>query len=177
LHKPGQHSPALPIDGSLIQSFPPVQNRKLQTRRQEGKIVPLQIWNLLRRKMVASGMLFAMLPGILLAGCNVTASREAQPPENAQLSGSEDPSATLRAEPHWFACRADSDCVVEAGVCGQPQALNKNFIIPYRDFRVQLEQMVECAAHPGSASQDQAQCVKQRCTVKGAKTPPTPTAP
>jgi hypothetical protein len=174
---PASILPPLPIDGSLIQSFPPVQNRNLQTRRQERKIMPLQIWNRLRRKMVASGMLFAILPGVLLAGCNMTASRQAQPPENAQLSGAEDPSATLRAEPHWFACRADSDCMVEAGVCGQPQALNKNFVIQYRDFRVRLEQMVECAAHPGTEPQKQAQCVKQRCTVKNAKTPSGNIAP
>ncbi|HEY9687978.1 MAG TPA: hypothetical protein V6C52_13465 [Coleofasciculaceae cyanobacterium] len=142
--------------------------------------MPLQTWRKLGErpgKVVTSGLLLAILPVALLAGCNVTASRQSTPPEARQPAEPEDSSATLRAEPYWFSCRSDADCVVETGVCGQPQALNKNFVTQYRDFRVRLEQMVDCIARPVSSPQTQAHCVKQRCAIKGEETPSTTTAP
>lgn len=87
--------------------------------------------------------------------------RDAASPPAAQQN-----SAVVEAKPEWFGCKTDADCTVETGLCGQPQGVNRSFVMPFQQYRERMEQVIRCMPNTESAAKEEATCLKQRCAVK-----------
>jgi hypothetical protein len=74
--------------------------------------------------------------------------------------------AVVAAKPSWFGCRKDADCVVAKGPCGQPQAVNLNFLTDFAVFSQRMGQMIDCASGAAKKeAQPSVQCLKSRCSL------------
>lgn len=89
------------------------------------------------------------------------------PGRSADLVRQEQPgsSASLNADPRWFACQKKSDCVIVKGPCGQPQALNVQFQSLFANYRQRLEKAIECIGEAKTPLHQPVYCVKNRCAL------------
>lgn len=90
------------------------------------------------------------------------------PGRSADLARQEQPasSASLNADPRWFACQKKSDCVIVKGPCGEPQALNISFQSPFANYRQRLERAIECLREAKTPLDQPVYCIKHRCALK-----------
>ncbi|WP_373531954.1 hypothetical protein [Vampirovibrio sp.] len=72
----------------------------------------------------------------------------------------------LNADPRWFACQKESDCIVVKGPCGEPQALNAGFQSPFANYRQRLEKAIECLGEAKMPLRQPVYCIKHRCALK-----------
>jgi hypothetical protein len=90
------------------------------------------------------------------------------PGRSADLTRQEQPgsSASLSADPRWFACQKKSDCVIVKGPCGEPQALNISFQSPFANYRQRLERAIECLGEAKMPLHQPVYCINNRCALK-----------
>jgi hypothetical protein len=100
----------------------------------------------------------------LVSGCTLRQSTQpgTPTPEGPVIQ----PNASLDADPSWFACKVDTDCSVERGICGAPHAVNSSFLDVFRQYRDKMGQVVDCAVNSSKVSAPMgARCMQQRCLV------------
>ena len=65
--------------------------------------------------------------------------------------------------PEWFACEADSDCIVTVGYCGYDWAVNKAALAQVNEFVAQWKACEKTMTHNPHAI---AKCEVGKCVVK-----------
>lgn len=74
----------------------------------------------------------------------------------------------------WFACKIDSECVVEKDACALKEIVNRKYLNQYRSWRTEIHAVMGCALEDNvnSASPKKAArpiCSKGRCSLSVAK--------
>lgn len=107
-----------------------------------------------------------------LSACGGSGSRGPQAPGarsgQSEVRGSD--TATVQAEPEWYACERDQDCMAVEGVCNSEAAINRLFRGPYVQYRDAMNQQVRCQV-PRTVSNagTTVGCVKKRCIIHPEK--------
>jgi hypothetical protein len=126
------------------------------------------MWNMREITVKRLGWLCVVLFSVgWLSGCTARVStgssavKQAASPPAAQQNGD-----VVEAQPEWFGCKVDTDCTVEAGLCGRPQSVNRNFVVPFQQYRERMEQVIRCMPNTGNATKETATCLNRRCALK-----------
>ncbi len=98
------------------------------------------------RIQILGGILFIVTLGLLFKSDLVSA----EPPQTA--------------DPAWFQCAQDADCVVLEGECGW-RAVNKTYTDAAQRFFDYLRPMVECAEGGYPEPRPPAVCRQRQCAV------------
>lgn len=127
----------------------------------------------MHRKLTGPSLLIMMTAFLVFnAGCakrEVANSQLAQPPAGTTQAIQDESRSmqpdVVKADPAWFACQKNADCVVVKGPCSEPQALNFRFETDFAVYRQRLEKMIDCMENARLPVTDPPQCLKNRCTL------------
>ena len=98
---------------------------------------------------------------LLLSACSQRVTLNGATPEAA---GQTPVTPVVEAQPEWFACDTNTDCMATKSVCGGNASVNKKFDDLYQQFVKRMAPMVDCAPikEEPPAKVD---CVQKRCAV------------
>lgn len=111
-------------------------------------------------------------PGLLIAICLVAGAAMSACRQQAAPVNTEPPVQAARdamppqADPAWFACKTDADCMPVEGVCSEFSAVNAGFKTEYEKYRDAMRPMVECQALEKPAQPPEVGCIENRCSLK-----------
>lgn len=99
---------------------------------------------------------------MLLAGCqNATGPI---PPADTPPPGAD---AVTEADPSWYVCEQDNDCMAVEGTCASWSAVNRNFVGPFTVNRNAMNDQMGCSEAEAPATPPPGVgCIETRCTVK-----------
>ena len=121
----------------------------------------------MRQSIVCWVLLFSVG---LLSGCRTSETSHLPHLQNqSQSLGKPVHSAKqpiVEAKPQWFSCESHSECSVEPGPCGTVEAVNTQFLEPFRTYREQLNPSLECHNTAPPSPQSKAVCIQHRCNVQ-----------
>lgn len=110
--------------------------------------------------------------GAGLVGCTAHVKTETSP---ADISAPQPVSPDLdddghRADPSWYACRQDDDCVIEEGMCEELTAINRNHRLVFNQFRDYWNGKLGCKTYatPTGPRHGPGRCLKNRCALPAA---------
>lgn len=80
-------------------------------------------------------------------------------------------SAQITPDNEWFACSVATDCVVERDPCWLEEAVNKKYLADYRDWRLEIQQVMACPEESGRKLAGKRKglrptCNSGRCTMR-----------
>lgn len=102
---------------------------------------------------------------VLLTGCRASVKSGAAGTDPSNIKPIVEPPTVVAADPSWFSCKIDKDCMVEEGVCGSDQAVNKAFTTNFYSYRDDMERSVGCINDAPETQIHTAKCVQHRCSL------------
>ena len=74
----------------------------------------------------------------------------------------------------WFACKVDSECVVEKDACALREIVNRRYVNQYRTWKTEIHAVMGCELDDNSGSSNPQRasrpiCSKGRCSLAVAK--------
>lgn len=104
---------------------------------------------------------------LTLSACSGKVAPDMAGPEQSSKSGNAiQETAEIKAEPRWFICKRDADCVTERGLCQVPQPVNRQFQQNYRDYSRQWNARINCTSTQEPPPLTDPVCLKNRCALE-----------
>lgn len=104
-----------------------------------------------------------LVPALLFSGCRGGVIRGSASQSGDQSNGTH--KNTIEAQPEWFSCKTNPDCMPVEGPCGEVISLNKQFQQAFAQYKNAMATELGCPTATNPEKPQTTECINHRCAV------------